>query len=291
VAACQGGAGFLMVQTSGLDQFRQALAARSIIPPAEIVADGRMHRAAVEGARRGRADASYLVHPDGPVAAGGFENHKDGLGWQPWRANLDRRLNASEQAALKRRTTAIRAQREADVQERQATAAKRAESLWNAARPASNSHPYLLRKAVGAFGLRALREQLVIPLRDSSGRLWTLQFISPDGAKRFLTGGRKQGCYFSIGRPVSTLCIAEGYATAASIFQATGHATAAAMDAGNLVHVAKALRAKFPELRLILAADNDVATPGNPGLTKAQEAARAVRGLVAYPVFDERAGA
>lgn len=124
-----------------------------------------------------------------------------------------------------------------------------------------------------------LGPSLVIPLRDVVGELHSLQFIGPDGRKTFLTGGRKRGCYFAIGRPVDALCIAEGYATAASVHEATGQATACAFDAGNLEAVARALRGKFPRSRITVCADNDTGTPGNPGVRYAEAAARAVRGV------------
>ena len=88
-----------------------------------------------------------------------------------------------------------------------------------------------------------------------------------------------------MGSPIRILCVAEGYATGASIHEATRYAVAVAFDAGNLKPVATALRVKFPDLRLILCADDDANTPGNPGLTKATEAAQAVAGLVALPDF------
>ena len=132
---------------------------------------------------------------------------------------------------------------------------------------------------------RQLREQLVIPLRDAQGTIWSLQFIGPDGDKKFLTGGRKRGCYFAIGVPSGVLCICEGYATGASVFEATGHATAVAFDAGNLEPVARALNGKFPHLAIIVCADNDAHTPGNPGVRLAKAAARAVRGRIAIPQF------
>jgi putative DNA primase/helicase len=106
-----------------------------------------------------------------------------------------------------------------------------------------------------------------------------------DGRKIFLTGGRKRGCYFAIGRPADVLCVCEGYATAASIFEATEYATAVAFDAGNLEPVALALRAKFPDTRIVICADNDIHTSGNPGLTAATRAAAAVCGAVACPHF------
>ena len=95
-------------------------------------------------------------------------------------------------------------------------------------------------------------------MRNTAGDLCTLEFIDGNGDKRFLPGGSKVGCYYPIGRPAGVLCVAEGFATAASIYAATGYATAVAFDAGNLRHVAVALRHKFPNARLILCADNDV---------------------------------
>lgn len=135
-----------------------------------------------------------------------------------------------------------------------------------------------------AHGLRLHDGALVVPMRDGA-ELHSLQFIDAEGEKRFLAGGRVSGCYFPIGKPEAVLCIAEGYATGASIFEATGYAVAVAFNSGNLLPVARALRAKFPDLRLILCADDDAATDGNPGVTKAREASQAVAGFLAVPEF------
>ena len=103
--------------------------------------------------------------------------------------------------------------------------------------------------------------------------------------KRFLKRGAVAGGYLSIGKPSGTICIAEGFATAATVYEATGHAVVAAFTAGNLEAVARSMRSKFPEANLIMCADDDHGTSGNPGLTKATEAARAIGGLVAVPDF------
>jgi putative DNA primase/helicase len=123
-------------------------------------------------------------------------------------------------------------------------------------------------------------------MRDG-GELHSLQFIGPDGGKRFLAGGRVIGCYFAIGNPkrAAALCITEGFATGATIFEATNYPVAVAFNAGNLEAVSRALRAKFPAINLILCADDDAATDGNPGLTKATAAALAVGGKLAVPDF------
>ena len=269
-----------------LNLFRAAAATRGLSLDGDIRADGCLHRCAVEGGKSGRTDGSYLLHLDG-IAAGGFQNFRDGLGWQDWRAETSIELSAAERAEWRRRMDAARLAKEADERTRHAEAARRAARLWNLAKPATDENSYLQRKGVNAYGIRLLRCQLVIPVRDSDGALWTLQFISEEGDKRFLTGGRKRGYYFAIGPVREAICICEGYATAASIFEATGHATAVAFDAGNLEPVARALRTKFPDLTIIICADNDNETPGNPGLSRAEAAARAVHGRVAVPCFSE----
>ena len=125
-----------------------------------------------------------------------------------------------------------------------------------------------------------------MPLLDpTTNRLWNLQFIGEAGSKRFLTGGRVKGCCFLIGEPGEVLCIAEGFATGASVHEATGYAVAVAFDCGNLLSVAEAMRARFPNARIVIAADDDYRTAGNPGLTKAREAAAAIGGSVAVPDF------
>ena len=58
-----------------IERFRAALAARDIVPPRSIIADGSIHRCDASG-RNGRGDAAYLLHLDG-IPAGGLENWRD----------------------------------------------------------------------------------------------------------------------------------------------------------------------------------------------------------------------
>jgi putative DNA primase/helicase len=266
-----------------IDRFRAALAARDIIPPVEVIADGRIHRCDAAG-KRGKGDAAYLLHLDA-FPAGGFENWRDGKGWETWRCDARSKRSALEVLGLREKAQASRREREARVTRQRAEARMRAASIWRASAPAPDAHPYLLAKHVRSHGLRLHRGCLVVPLRDASGALESLQFIGPDGTKRFLKGGRVGGCYFGIGVPAGAILIVEGYATGATVHEATGQAVAVAFDAGNLPHVANALRAKYPDLRIVLCADNDTGSPGNPGVTKAIEAARRVNGLLAVPQF------
>ena len=107
--------------------------------------------------------------------------------------------------------------------------------------------------------------------------------------KRFLPGGRKSGLWHLIGSATGAdlVLICEGYATGASLHEATGRPVAVAFDAGNLAKVAQALQALHPAARLLIAGDDDRATEAktgaNPGRVKATAAARAVAGLAVFP--------
>ena len=196
----------------------------------------------------------------------------------------------SEEEIEKRARRAEKAKRQAERQQaRQHTeAARKARELVDSAFPETGQHAYLVKKRVGGHGIFSDGFRLLVPMRDAEGKLWNLQRIDPRGNKRFLRGGRVAALFHQIGQPIDqAVVICEGYATGATLHESTGHAVAVAFNAGNLKPVAKALREKHPDARLIIAADNDRHTPGNPGLTKANEAALAVGGLVAAPEFDD----
>lgn len=249
--------------------------------PLALIADGQIHRYRVMGDKAGSANGWYTLH-DGPEPFGAFGSWKTGES-HTWRGTPTKPLTPAERAAMAQHVQATRQAHAQAQQQVHLEARTRAQKLWSTAHPATNDHPYLQRKRIPAIGVRRLRDMLVIPARDVHGELHTLQFISPDGSKRFLTGGRIAGCYYAMGRPVDRLLLAEGLATGSTLHQATGAAVAVCFSCGNLLAVARALRDKFPRLRLVLCADNDLATPGNPGVTKAREAARAVGGFLAVP--------
>jgi putative DNA primase/helicase len=174
--------------------------------------------------------------------------------------------------------------RDAETLQRWEVARDAAQAVWQSAAVAYPAHPYLQRKRVQAHGIRQLNGLLLVPMRDADGVLWNLQSIDADGVKLFRKGGRKTGLYHAIGGAViDMLHIGEGYATAASVHEATRQPVAVAFDCGNLEPVARVLRAKYPQARIVICADNDSTTPGNPGLTKANAAAAAIGGRVAIP--------
>lgn len=268
-----------------ISQFRGAIAAAGLTVPETIETDGLLHRFASNG--NPRDTAGWYVYYGDTVPAGGFGCWRTGVN-QTWRADTGKKLTPSEDAAHKERIAAIQQQRKEEEAARRAEVATKAKARWEDALPASDNHPYLVKKGVQPYGIKEHDGNLIIPLRTGPD-IHSLQTIRPDGDKRFLTGGRISGCYYSIGRPdqSDTLCIAEGFSTGASVHEATGYPVTVAFNAGNLEPVAKAIRTLFPGKRLVICADDDYRTDGNPGIAKATEAARAVNGIVAIPDFGE----
>lgn len=266
-----------------IEQFRDAIQTAGLVPPDEIEADGKLHRFSSNGKKTDDA-GWYLLHDDG-IPAGSFGDWRTGI-TQTWRADIGRTLTPAEESEHRAKVEAMRCEREADEARRKSEAKARAATIWNQGKPAPDDHAYLTRKGIKAHGAKLYGEALVVPVRID-GEIHSLQFIRPDGGKRFLTGGAVKGGYFSIGNPrgAAALCIAEGFATGATIHEATGYPAAVAFNAGNVGAVTRVMRAKFPDLPLIVCADDDTNTEGNPGLTAATEAARAVGGLLAVPAF------
>ena len=265
-----------------IEHFRLAIAAAGLEAPDSINPDGAIHRFSTNG-KRGDDSGWYVLHTDG-VAAGAFGCWRSGL-QSTWCAKSDHTLTDAERHAHRQRVASMKAQREADLLATQQQASHTAAALWQSATLAPAAHEYLTRKGVQAHGVKVDGDKLLIPMRDTAGTLHSLQTIAPDGDKRFHPGGRLKGCYHSIGKLAGVLIVCEGYATGASIHEATGQAVAVAFNAGNLEPVALALHAKYPDLKIIVAADDDHLTDGNPGIAKATAAALAVGGLLAVPEF------
>ena len=118
-----------------------------------------------------------------------------------------------------------------------------------------------------------------------------IQYISASGEKRFIPGTAKRGHFHALRcLTLDVVLVAEGYATAATLYEATGLPTVCAFDAGNLEPVCKAIHAFYHPPRIVVCGDNDRATKGNPGRTAALRAAKAVGGVVAIPEFGNEAG-
>lgn len=249
---------------------------------------GRMIRYSPEG-HKGDKAAWVRVFPDGAGAVFGCWREGSSYTWQrrregppPDAAELKRIRQRAEEARQ-----AAEAEREAAYQE----AAQTALRTWQAAAQATG-HPYLSRKGIGSHIARIRAGWLVLPVFDKDGAIQSVQSVSPEGEKRFMPGGKMQGGRCWLGDPAGAevMALVEGYATGASIHEATGWPVCVAFNAGNLRPVALDVRAAFPDAKLIVCGDDDRKTEGNPGRQKALEAAGLVGAVAVFPAFGGEEG-
>lgn len=280
--------------------FRAAMFNAGVPPPDEIVGDGAIHRFRVNGERAGKRSGAYRLFTDG-TPAGWFVSHKAGA-LHKWSSGADsaQRMPRNEWIAYRAELAHRQQQRAADDARRHAAAAQRAQTLLDAATGDVSTHPYAAKKAVpfgagvrrGGFPQCGWDDAILVPLYGADGALDSLQAIAADGTKRFLAGGRVAGAFYPFGelRGAPRVLIAEGLATLAAAVHATGWPGAAAMSANNLTAVARTARElAAPGAQIVVLADDDRDTAGNPGLRCATEAARAVGARLAVPDLGRKA--
>lgn len=211
-----------------------------------------------------------------------------------------------QQRAERRKQLELEAQEEQKkVIQGYASAKNQAQQKWAQAREAE-SHPYLTKKDVMAHNTRIgnwtwyddekkkhVEENVLLVPLFKDGELASMQGIF---TRKVIKGGKptdkfllysavKQGVYHDFGELTHTILICEGWATGATLHEATQLYTLAAIDAGNLIHVAKYIRKTYPLHRIIICADNDQYKKSNTGLKSAYTASATVDADVVYPIF------
>lgn len=259
-----------------IDTMRQS----GILFREELIADGAIHRFST--GKKAHKDGWYVFYG----LAGAFGDWSQDI-HEKWSLRNES-LSYQDQERLRQQIEKAKKSADEERTQRHEETALRALAKWGSLSETGQSS-YLLNKKVEAFGVRFNGEHLVIPLRDITGKLWSLQWIAPDGTKRFLTGGRKKGCFHHIGvlEDGKPILITEGYATGASIHMATQNATVVAFDAGNLDPILEELKKAYPKSPLIIAGDDDRWKENNTGRIKAEEAAQKYNCRVVFPNFKD----
>lgn len=269
-------------------QFQHAMHASGIKTTAQIVADGKLHRFHIYGDRPGTKNGWAVIYP-GTHPAGAYGSNKTGISAK-WRAGASAPITNSARAAMDAQRAAH--QRAAEVRHQQTarTAARFVASL-----PTANpAHPYLVKKGVRPHGVLQSGDLLVIPISDVSGTITSYQTINSEGEKRFAFGGKITGGFFVIGDPLTSnsthAVLTEGFGTGATLRECGGamdSTVVVAFNAGNLLSVAKAIRAAFPALEMAIAADWDGAPAGGIGVEKATQAADSVGAELWVPLIPD----
>lgn len=277
------------------EEFAKALEALGcIVSDNHPIMDGQTHRIAAEGDSHGETAGFYVGHLDGHPA-GYIKNNRTGIDMR-WKAK-GYALNEGQKAALNAEAAAKLADRNAERDQAQEATAVRVAGQTKTLKPVDEPTPYMRAKGLRAHAgaLTDSEGKTYLPIIDVTGKQWSMQYISEAGVKRFAKNSRKDGCFHIVGGTLADLAqapalvIGEGYATAATLAEGLGQSTVAAFDAGNLLEVARALHAAYPDKPVIIAGDDDrhnVLTLGtNPGREHAEAAAKAVGGIAVFPVF------
>jgi len=245
-------------------------------PQKGLVADGTIGRAYINVGGKRKLVGWYQLWLDQSVPYGRLGDYRVSADsptaiWKP--ENRKRQTLTKDE---RQEIADLQKQAEVKQQEKYSKAAKRAQSLWDEALPCEK-HPYLEKKQVLSYGLKVNASgQLVIPLYDKQMTVVGLQYIAQDGSKKFLTGSKKSGSFFILGKEIlktsDIINYAEGYATAASVYADYSQPVIVAFDAYNLTPVAEVMFEFFNKKKHIFIADNDDSKTGEKEASKACQA-------------------
>lgn len=257
--------------------------------------DGQKHRIETVGDKKGERSGFYVGHLDGHPA-GYIKNNRTGAEVK-WKAK-GYSLSPEEKAKLAAEAAQKLQIRSEQKKQAQEAAVGRIKYYMESYLPVQTGTPYLNAKGIkpqpGIFTDRE-GQKTFIPVYNAAGELRSMQYIQADGTKRFAKDSEQEGCMHVVGQQdlakAKTIILSEGYATAASIKEATDDtvASVAAFNSGNLPLVAKVLSAKYPQAQFLVAGDDDLAVEAkqgnNPGKEKALEAAKILNCRAVFPVF------
>lgn len=263
-------------------QFREVMINAGLTPP-DYIKVGEIHRFPGVGKKKGNTAGWCRLFED--CRGGSFGDWSTDLN-QSWQINDGINLTQQEKADFKRCIEETREANQITKVKQQDEAAKKAQNIWNNS-PHATEHAYLKRKQVKPYGVKVSRGNLVIPIYIND-TMTSIQYIEPNGSKRFLGGGKIKGGIFYIGdeKLTETICIGTGFATCASIHEATGFLTVVTFNDGNLQTGAQAVAKQYPNSILVICSDDDWKKNTNTAITKARAAAKLVGGVVALPTFD-----
>jgi len=238
-------------------QLIDAMIAAGLTAPSKVFLDGQLHR--FDGKKKGGKSCWYVGYSDG-VPAGRFGDWALDLE-STFLADIGREISPVEMMANSQRLAEAKKARDAEKSKKYEAASITVEAIWSQCSMADDAHPYLQRKGITSNGARITGDgRLVVPLYGDEGDISSLQYINHEGSKQFHTGGAVSGKCWQLGTMDESgpLFIAEGFATAATIYAATNRPCVIAYSASNLVSITEFMRQKHGiGQEIIIVADND----------------------------------
>lgn len=238
------------------------------------IINGKIHkcRTTIDKEKRGWYVLYELPRDNGDVLITGAFGYFVGAENFSYKVELNGvEISKEEQKLLKEKLANSKKELEQAEKARREQAAAECEKIWNAA-STDGENDYLINKSINAYGVRFdAQNTILIPLCDMAGRIHSLQYIYDSQSdfvkqrkrnKDFHSGGGKKGYFHLIGGiPKTVLLVAEGYATAATLHEATGLPVAVCFDAGNIAPVVEVFRKRhWNKINILICADDDALT-------------------------------
>ncbi|KAA3685226.1 DUF1738 domain-containing protein (plasmid) [Campylobacter fetus] len=261
-----------------MDEFKTALTNAGLNINGDPIMDGKLHRVSVYGDRGNEKSGAYVGYLNGHPA-GYIQNYKTGIK-ENWKSSVSNNNVKNQEIEFKNAietNKAIKESREAELSAAYEKTAKKLQDEYENAKWANKEHRYLKSKGFDKnFYLKQDEHgNLLIPLRDINGKHWATQRIFSNGDKMIGATrtkeekeqgieypAKKQGNFFLLGAKnldnVKEVYVCEGFATAASVYEATKTPSIMGVDAGNLEIVITNIQKKYPKMEIIIAADNDI---------------------------------
>ena len=290
-----------------LAAFAQAMASAGFHSPSLELDQADFTRFDAPGDKKGRRNGFYKLKR-GQYPVGWFGDWKTGEQHQ-WEFYEQSQLSSKEWKHVQAEHRRLKAEAQLECEAVWAEKAELARQIWDAATTDVAGHPYLERKGIDTpKGLRLHTandgtQLVLVPMwrfdMNGAPKLQNLQYIGPDGEKRFMKGARVDGTFFSLkGSDAHNLMLeCEGVATGFTLWRATGLSVVVAFNSGNLVKVARELQQWRPLTDVVVCGDDDVEAPAdwaekgngraweNAGAKAAAKAAAAVEGKWILPKF------
>lgn len=258
-----------------IDDFISDMFAHNCAPAnkSDIKADDTWRDYQIEGDPSSKKKGYYTLKIDGDYVSGAYGDRRCGEVIQ-YRGKPSREFTDEERREYARKREKDAKLKKKEKEHQNALAAEKSRERWVNARY-TQEHSYLVKKKISGISTRVdSRGLLLIPMYDSQGIMWGVQSIDDSGSKLFPFGVAKKEKFMLISDESTNfdvIAIAEGYATAASVHEATGYACVVAFDSGNLPCVANIIQKKYPGSNIIIAADNDKSLTGQKSAQKASD--------------------
>jgi putative DNA primase/helicase len=279
------------------------MAENGLAPSEPIMTDGKIHRYSIDS-KKNKPDEWYVAHeatsPSGyqylNCTYGTYSGSKGQLRYD-YKSFEKSKLSYEEKKELREEWKKNQQEVERQIKIKHDNAAVDADKLWEESANESPSDEYLAY--INAKGIKPSLlsikyghnpkrySSIIIPLRNIDGAIRSLQFISMGSGKSyksFFTGGEVQGNFHTLGTIVDgqPIIIVEGFATGASVHEATGQTTVVAFSAHNLKNVIPNLKKRYPSSSITIAGDSDEA-----GRKAAEETAKISGCKIVFPTFPE----